>query len=105
MQIPVVIESLPGNRFRATNAAPVPMMADGDSAEESLRLWHEKYVAMLPADAEVVRVESANGNVSPWAKFIGDLKDDPLVDVWRECVEEYRHQRDVEAGSNDEVRV
>ena len=53
---------------------------------------------MLPADAEVVRVESANGNVPPWAKFIGDLKDDPLVDVWRECVEEYRRQRDVEAG-------
>ena len=74
------------------------MFVDADSAEESLRLWREKYAAVLPADAEVVRVESANSNDPPWAKFIGDLQDDPLVDVCRECVEEYRRQRDVEAG-------
>ena len=98
MQIPVVIEPLPGNRFRATSAAPVPLMMEGNSAEESLRLWREAYAAVLPADAEVVCVESSSSNQPPWAKFIGDLKDDPLVEVWRECVEEYRSQRDVEAG-------
>ena len=98
MQIPVVIEPIPGNRFRAKCGTPIPMMVEGDSAEESLRLWQEKYAAILPADAEVVRVESASGNLPPWAKFIGDLKDDPLVEVWRDCLEEYRSQRDVEAG-------
>lgn len=98
MQFPVVIEPISGNRFRAKCSTPIPMIVEGDSAEESLRLWREKYAAVLPADAEVVSVESFAGNLPPWAKFIGDLKDDPLVDVWRECVEEYRQQRDVEAG-------
>ena len=98
MQIPVLIESLPGNRFRAKSASLHTFAVEGESAEESLRLWQERFASVLPADAVIVRVESSSSNLPPWARFIGDLKDDPLVEVWRECLEEYRSQRDVEAG-------
>ncbi len=100
MQIPVVIEPLPNNRFRAQSSSPLPMIVEGDSAEESLRLWREKFASCLPTDAEV-QVVSASAippGLPPWAKYVGELKDDPLLDEWRECVEEYRRQRDVEAG-------
>ena len=38
MQIPIVIESLPGNRFRAKSTTALPLMVEANSAEESLRL-------------------------------------------------------------------
>jgi hypothetical protein len=101
MQIPVVIEPLPNNRFRAECSTPLPMIVEGDSAEDSLRRWREKFASVLPADAEVnvIRVEAAAASLPPWAKYIGELKDDPLLDEWRACVEEYRRQRDVEAAT------
>ena len=100
MQIPVVIEPLPNNRYRAQASSPLPMVVEGDSVEDSLRLWREKFSSVLPADAEVnvVRVQASSASLPPWAKYIGELKDDPLLEEWRECVEEYRQQRDREAG-------
>ena len=100
MQIPVVIEPLPNNRFRAQPSSPLSMVVEGDSAEESLRLWREKFSSCLPVDAEVEVVSAAQSaaGLPPWAKYIGEMKDDPLLGEWRECVEEYRRQRDIEAG-------
>ncbi|HLQ43240.1 MAG TPA: hypothetical protein VK137_00810 [Planctomycetaceae bacterium] len=100
MQIPIVIEPLPNNRFRAQSSSPLSMIVEGDSAEESLRLWREKFSSCLPTDAEVqvVSPSAIAPSLPPWAKYIGELKDDPLLDEWREGVEEYRKQRDREAG-------
>lgn len=98
MQIPVVIERLPGNRFRAKSATAQLFAVEGESAEESLRLWRERFSSVLPADAEVVRVEPAILNEHPLARFAGDLKDDPLFDDWQAAIEEFRQQRDLEDG-------
>jgi hypothetical protein len=98
MQIPVVIERLPGNRFRAKSAAAQLFAVEADSVEESLRLWRERFAAVLPANAEVVRVEPTVASEHPLARFAGDLKDDPLFDDWCEAIEEFRRQRDLEDG-------
>ncbi len=98
MQIPVVIESLPGNRFRAKSASIQSFAVEGASAEESLRLWRERFSSVLPADAVIVRVESPPAAEHPLARFAGSLKDDPLFDEWQEAIEEYRRRCDVEAG-------
>ncbi len=95
MQIPVVIERLSGNRFRAKSATAQLFAVEGDSAEESLQLWRERFAAVLPADAEVDPVAS---NEHPLARFAGDLKDDPLFDDWQAAIEEFRRQRDLEDG-------
>jgi len=63
MQIPVVIdgsqESLSSQeRDRAVFAV------EGESAEESLRLWRERFSSVLPADAEVVRVNRPSERAS-----------------------------------------
>ena len=98
MQIPVVIERLSGNRFRAKSANAQLFAVEGDSAEESLQLWRERFAAVLPADAEVVRVDPVALNEHPLARFAGDLKDDPLFDDWQAAIEEFRRQRDLERG-------
>lgn len=33
---------------------------------------------------------------NPWEAVIGTWKDDPLIDEWRKCVEEYREAKDRE---------
>ena len=98
MQIPIVIESLPGNRFRAKSTTALPLMVEGNSAEESLRLWRERFASMLPSDAEVVAVEQPASESHAFAKFIGTLKNDRLVELWREGVAEYRRERDLADG-------
>ena len=94
MQIPVVIERLSGNCFRAKNATAQLFAVEGDSAEESLQLWRERFAAVLPADAEVVRVDSVVPTEHPLARFARDLKDDPLFDDWQAAIAEYRTQCD-----------
>ena len=101
MQIPILIEPLPGNRFRAKSTTALPLMVEGNSAEESLRLWHDTFSSVIPVDAEVVAVGfpvSPTQQLPPFAKFIGTLKNDQIVELWREGVAEYRRQRDIEDG-------
>ncbi len=96
MQFPIVIEPLPGNRFRAKSAASQFFTVEAGTAEESFRLWQERFASVLPSDAEVVRVESSIAGEHPLARFAGDLKDDPLFDDWCDAIEEFRRQRDLE---------
>ena len=98
MQIPIVIESLPGNRFRAKSTTALPLAVEGNTAEESLRLWRERFASVLPSDAEVVAVDQPVPESHAFAKFIGTLKNDRLVELWREGVAEYRRERDLADG-------
>ena len=94
MQISIVIESLPGNRFRAKSTTALPLIVEANTPEESLRLWHERYASVLPCDAEVVAVEQPVRESHAFAKFIGTLKNDQLVELWREGLAECRRERD-----------
>ena len=96
MQIPVLIEPVAGNRYRARCVSSVPLSVEGASAYESLRLWREKYQSVLPADAEIVICEPSAPSVHPWAEYVGDLKDHPLFDEWQAAIDEYRRERDPE---------
>ena len=96
MQVPVTIEQLSGNRFRAKSATLQAFSVEGESAEESLRLWRERFGAVLPAGAEVVEVQSTSSGEHPLARFAGDLKNDPLFDEWQAAIEDFRRQRDLE---------
>lgn len=98
MQIPIVIESLPGNRFRAKSASLHTFAVEGESAEKSLRLWQERFASVLPADAVIVRVESPPTAEHSLTRFAGRFKDDPLFDEWQKAIEEFRQKCDVEAG-------
>ena len=57
-------------------------MVEGNTAEESLRLWRERFASVLTSDAEVVAVEQPDGESHAFAKFIGTLKNDRLVELW-----------------------
>lgn len=94
MKIPVLIEPLPGEGFRASGAA-WEMSAEGQTSEEALdrlrqevqqRLSHGSQVTYL--DTEQLAPNSKSEH--PLARFAGCMKDDPLYDEWQAAVAEYR---------------
>ena len=97
MQITVLIESTPGNGFRARTGEPLALTAEGASREEALSNLSEQIKSRVHNGAELVPLE-VPAKEHPWAAFAGTLKDDPLYDEWREAIAEYRRKRDEEDG-------
>ena len=95
MQLPVLIEPVDGNGFRAESGSPVPATAHGATREEALRNLRQTIQARLAAGAEIACVEIYDPE-RPHAQVAGIFKDNPLFDEWQEAIEEYRRLRDQE---------
>jgi hypothetical protein len=93
MEIPVLIEPVAGNGFRAK----VELAAEGATRDEALERLRE--LLRQPANgAKLSLVESvAEPAPPPWAEFAGMYDpDDPLVKEWIEIMAENRRKADVD---------
>jgi hypothetical protein len=98
MKVPMLIEPIEGDRFRATVAAPLPLTAEGNTRLEAIRKLEEMLRQRLAAGAELLPLE-VPVNENPLAPFIGMWKpDDPLFQEWQQAIEEYRKQVDEDAS-------
>src|SRR5258707_612051 len=91
MQIPVVIERVKGNGYRARSADPVAVSARGPTREEALSRLREKIQTRLKKGMELVGLE-VGPQPNPWLEAAGMFKDDPWIDDWVESMAEYRRQ-------------
>jgi len=94
MQIPVLIERVAGNGYRARGGEPFAFTAEGATREEALQKLRESIKEKLSTGAEIVPLElPANDN--PWLKMAGTLDlEDPLVKEWIQIMEENRRKED-----------
>ena len=97
MQIPVLIEPLPGKGFRARGGEPFPFAAEGATRDEAVRRLREMVDLRLRNGAELIALDVPPEN--PWLRFAGMFKDDPLFDEWKAAIREYRAQRDPDPDS------
>ncbi len=95
LQIPVLVEPVAENGYRATCAVPFDCAAQAATREEALKELRELIDRRL-AVAEVVSLD-VNVCEHPWKPFAGMFKDDPLFDSWQEAIAEYRRQVDVDS--------
>jgi hypothetical protein len=95
MQIPVLIERVPRNGYRAKSAEPFKFSARGATREEALAKLRAKIDGRLKKGKEVVGLE-VGPSPHPWMEFAGMYKDDPWIDDWVRSMAEYRRQ--VEEG-------
>jgi hypothetical protein len=88
MEIPILIEPVAGNGFRARGGEPFRLAAEGSTAEEALQNPHQLIKAQLVAGARVVPLElpTAEHLLAP---FAGMFKDDPLFDEWQQAIADY----------------
>jgi hypothetical protein len=93
MDIPVLVEPVANNGFRAVSGEPLHLETEAPTREEAigkLRLLIERRMA---SGAEVVAV-SVGVSPHPLAPFAGMLKDDPALQPWKQAMVDYRKKRD-----------
>ncbi len=93
MQIPVLIEPVNNNGYRATIGPPVAMAAEGATRDEALGRLQQALQDRLGAGAEISALEVAV-QVHPLAAYAGMFKDNPLFDAWQQAIADYRRQAD-----------
>jgi predicted RNase H-like HicB family nuclease len=96
MQIPILIEPIAGNGYRARGGEPLALTADGASQEEALANLKQKLEAKLCNGAVVVSLELPS-QTHPLTEFAGMFKDDPLLKEWKKSMAAYRCKVDKHA--------
>jgi hypothetical protein len=91
MQIPVLIEPIARNGYRAQVVEPFAVSAKGATREEALSKLRAKIESRLKKGAEIVGLEVGTPPHS-WMEFAGMFKDDPWIDEWVQAMAEYRQQ-------------
>lgn len=93
MQIPVLVERVKGNGYRARGKEPFAVSAKGATREEALAKLRAKIQMRLKNGTEIVGLE-VSAQPDPWMEFAGMFKDDPWIGDWKRSIEEYREKID-----------
>lgn len=95
MEIPVIVEPVAGNGYRATGAGglSVGLTAEGASPAEAIDRLAAQVQARLTAGAELAQLR-VSVNSAPWQQDAGYLCEEPLYEPWREAMEENRRKVD-----------
>ena len=93
MQIPVLIEPVAGNGYRARGGEPLALTAEGPTREAALARLKEQLQTRLQNGAEIVPLELV-AEPHPLPEFVGIFKDDPMLDEWKRAMANYRRKID-----------
>src|SRR5947209_6881693 len=93
MQIPVLVEPVANKGFRARSGEPLPLSAEGPTADEAVRRLRELLSNGMVGGTRLVSVDLSAAD-HPWLRGAGMFKDDPLFDEWQENIAERRRQVD-----------
>lgn len=93
MQIPVLIEPIAGDGYRARGVEPFALTVEGATRDEVLRKLRESIQRRLVGGVELISLEVPTTE-NPWLRVEGIYKDDPLFEEWQQAIAEYRKQVD-----------
>src|SRR5262245_46432768 len=100
MDIPVLVEVVANNGYRARVGEPLGLSADGATMQEALAKMRKQVAARLSYGTQLVTLQVAPASgANPWVEFAGMFKDDPWMDDWKKSVEEYRRKKDSESDA------
>jgi hypothetical protein len=94
LEVPVIIETVAGNGYRATGAGglSVGLTAEGATAAEAIDRLADQVRTRVEAGAKLA--DLSVGGAAPWKQDAGYLRDEPLYEPWREAIEENRRKLD-----------
>jgi len=95
MQIPVLIEPVAGNGYRARGSEPFALSAEGATREEALARLREQLQDRIRQGAVILPLE-VPAEPHPLAEFAGMFKDDPLFEDWQKAIADYRREVDAD---------
>ena len=91
MEIPVLIEPVANNCYRARSGEPLTLTAEGRTAEEALKALGALLRDRLTAGARLASLQVPD-SANPWRDLAGIFKDDPYFDRWQQAIAEYRQK-------------
>jgi hypothetical protein len=95
MQIPILIEPVPGNGFRSRGGEPFALSAEGATREEVRARLQEQLQTRLRDGAELVTLDVQERLASnPWVEFAGMFQDDPYFEDWQQAIADNRRKID-----------
>jgi hypothetical protein len=90
MQIPVLVEPVANNNFRARSGEPMPICADGSTPEDAVRNLRVEFDRQL-AGKQLIGVEMSPEN--PWLAMAGIFDpNDPVIQEWKNEMASYRQE-------------
>ena len=91
MQIPILVEPVANNGFRAKAGEPLPLTAEGATADEAVRNLRTELDRHLKNGKQLLSINVAPEN--PWLAMAG-MHDpqDPLVQKWKREMAAYRRE-------------
>jgi hypothetical protein len=91
MQIPVLVEPIANQGFRARAGEPLPVSADGATPEEAVRNLRAALARQLQNGKQLRSLDLAPEN--PWLALAGmHDPNDPLVQEWKQEMAAYRQE-------------
>ncbi len=97
MEIPVLVEPVGNNGYRARSGDPLVLEARGATEDEAVNNLKALLAVRSSTGAKLVAVEVPGTAEHPWTKFAGTLDpNDPMVQLWIECMAERRRLEDAE---------
>jgi hypothetical protein len=95
MKIPILIEPIAGDGYRAQGGEPFAVAVEAPTREQALAKLKQHLQDRLRNGAEIVSLE-LTPEPHPLAEFVGMFKDDPMLGEWKEAMAEYRAKIDQE---------
>ncbi|HYV37789.1 MAG TPA: hypothetical protein VE988_19040 [Gemmataceae bacterium] len=97
MQIPVLIEPVSANSFRASSGLPLALTAEGPTAEGALATLKQMVDAKLQNGSRMVTVD-IGADANPWSRVAGMYAGNPRFDEWQALMAENRRKAQEEEG-------
>ncbi len=99
MEIPVLLEPVENNAYRAKSGPPFDVTAEGATREEAVAKVREEMESKLKKGAQLTSIQWTGSPTSnPWFEFAGMFQDDPMFENWQRAIVDYRNE--VEADPN-----
>ena len=93
MEIPVVIECLAKNGFRAKTGQPLALSAQGSTRQQALKNLQRLLQRKLRRGLELASLlVPAEAHDNPWISFAGMFKDEPMFDEVLKIMAESRRK-------------
>jgi hypothetical protein len=96
VELPVLVEPIAGNGYKASGTFPFEFTTEGTTRDEAVQKLKQLIQNRLTNGAELISLEVQRSD-SPWVRIEGVYRDDPLFDEWQAAIAEYRRQVDLEA--------
>jgi hypothetical protein len=94
MKIPVLIEPIANDGFRATGGPRFEVTAQGSTREEAMARLREAIDQRIFEGWDLVPLEVGTIEENPWNAVAGMFRDDPLFDEWQAAIADYRRKED-----------